>query len=102
MARMIASSEGDQSGAAVARLPLWLVISGALVFVGSAILEIRLTWEQTVWTWQQGPQMVGFSLAHGGGAVLLLFPLLLIIWTVVVIVLTVLSWVRKNRIATVR
>ena len=46
--------------------------------------------------------MVGFSLAHGLGAILFLFPLLLVVWTLVVIVLTVRNWMRKMRIAPVR
>ena len=99
---MNASNEGSQSSATVARLPRWLVITGALVSVGSIVLEIRLIWEQTVWTWEQGPQMVGFSLAHGAGAILLVFPLLLVGWMFVVILLTARSWIRKNRIAVVR
>jgi hypothetical protein len=60
--------KGAQSLTAVERLPQWLRISGVLVFMGSAILAARLIWEQTVWTWERGPQMVGFSLAHGPGA----------------------------------
>jgi len=86
----------------VAHLPLWLRVSGVIVFVGSAILSARLIWEQTVWTWERGPQMVGFSLAHGAGAILLLFPLLLLIWLAVVVGLTVRSLIKRNPIAPVR
>lgn len=46
------------------RLPLALRIVLAASFAGSAALVCRLVWEQTLLTWQQGPQMVGFSLAH--------------------------------------
>jgi len=36
-------------------------------------LAARLVWEQTVWTWNSGLQMVGFSLMHSGlGAILIL------------------------------
>lgn len=87
---------------ALARLPLWLSISGAIVCVGSAILVGRLIWEQTVWTWERGPQMVGFSLAHGSAAILLLAPFLLVIWTAVAVMLTIRSLIRKNRITTQR
>jgi len=31
---------------------------GALLFGG------RILWEKTIWTWQRGPQAVGFSLIH--------------------------------------
>jgi Ankyrin repeats (many copies) len=46
--------------------------------------------------------MVGFSLAHGTGAILFIFPLLLLIWTSVVIVLTLRSKIKKSEIATTR
>jgi hypothetical protein len=84
---------------ALARLPLWLSILGTIIFIGSATLAGRLIWEQTVWTWERGPQMVGFSLAHGSASILLLAPILLFLWTAVVAVLTVRSLIRKNRIA---
>src|SRR6202035_2762766 len=87
---------------ALARLPLWFSILGTIICIGSATLAVRLIWEQTVWTWERGPQMVGFSLAHGSAAILLLAPFLLVIWTVVVAVLSVRSLIRKNRIATQR
>jgi hypothetical protein len=99
---MNASNEGAQSQTVVARLPLWLRISGTVILVGSAMLSARLIWEQTVWTWERGPQMVGYSLAHGPSAVLLLFPFLLVIWTAAVIVLTVRSRIRKSQIAPTR
>ena len=95
-------NEGAQSDTRDARLPLWLRISGAVIFFGSAILEARLIWEQTVWTWEWGPQMVGFSLAHGPGAILLVFPPLLVIWTMVIITLTVRSRKRKIQTASIR
>jgi hypothetical protein len=88
-----------QEQVTIARLPVWLRVTGILVCIGSAVLQIRIIWEQTVWTWKRGPQMIGFSLAHGPGALLLLFPFLLIAWTVVVIALSVRSKIKKNRIA---
>jgi hypothetical protein len=91
-----------QSQITFARLPQWLRISGTVIFIGSAMLSARLVWEQTVWTWERGPQMVGFSLAHGLGAIFLVFPLLLVIWTAVVIVLTVQNRIRKSQIAPIR
>jgi hypothetical protein len=48
------------------------------------VLAADLVWEQTILTWTQGPQLVGFSLAHTFGVVLILFPLLLSLWLVVV------------------
>lgn len=69
-----------------------------MLFIGSACLAARFIWEQTVWTWERGPQMVGFSLSHGSGAILLLFPPLLFLWCLGVAALTVRSFVKKNRI----
>jgi hypothetical protein len=37
---------------------------GLAVVVMSLWLAVRLVWEQTVWTWDRGPQNVGFSLMH--------------------------------------
>jgi hypothetical protein len=102
MPSMNISTEGTPFHTPIARLPLWLTITGVVLFIGSVILEARLIWEQTVWTWEQGPQMVGFSLGHGTGAILLAFPLLLMLWTVVVIGLTVRNLFGKSRIATAR
>lgn len=99
---MDALNEGLQTRTPVVRLPLWLAISGIILFIGSALLAARIIWEQTVWTWQRGPQMVGFSLAHGYGGILFIFPFLLILWTAAVAVLTVRSLIKKNEIATRR
>jgi succinate-acetate transporter protein len=43
---------------------------------------------------------VGFSLAHGSGAVLLLAPFFLALWAVVTLVLIVVALVKKKRIDT--
>jgi hypothetical protein len=83
-----------------ARVRWWLLALGAIPIIGTALLAGRLIWEQTVWTWERGPQMVGFSLAHGSGAVLLLAPFLLALWAVVTLVLIVLALVKKKRIDT--
>jgi len=66
------------------RLPVWAWAWGLPAICGSAALAARLAWEQTELTWESGPQMLGFSLAHGNGAILFLFPLLLFVWVVVV------------------
>jgi hypothetical protein len=86
----------------VARLSGWLKIFGIVSFLGSAALGGRLIWEQTVWTWELGPQMVGFSLAHGDGALLFVFPFLLILWIAVVAILTIRSLIKKNSIRAMR
>jgi len=91
-----------ESPAPVARLPFWARIVGLMFFIGTAMLFARLIWEQTVWTWERGPQMVGFSLAHGGGALLLFFPILLFAWTAGVIVLSVWQWIKKRNVSRTR
>jgi hypothetical protein len=40
----------------------------------------RLIWEQTVWTWAHGAQMIGFQLLHGGGILLVISVLLSLFW----------------------
>ena len=80
------------------QLPVWLWVWGVLVICGSAVLAARLVWEETVWTWRGGPQMLGFSLAHGGGALLFLFPVLLGSWLAIVAVLIVRSLVKRRAI----
>lgn len=78
----------------------WLVGFGIIPLIGTALLAARLIWEETVWTWERGPQMVGFSLAHGSAGFLLLAPFLLIIWAAIALVLMVISLVKKRRIDT--
>jgi hypothetical protein len=99
---MNAKNEGTPSVNSDARLPLWLVVTGVIISTGSGVLAARLIWEQTVWTWERGPQMVGFSLVHGPGIFLILFPFLLVLWTVPVVVRTVRSLARRNRITQAR
>ncbi len=54
------------------RLPVWLRILGVIAAPGTAYLAGRLVYEQTLLSWRNGPQMVGFSLAHSGPILLLL------------------------------
>jgi hypothetical protein len=49
---------------------------GVVIVFASCWLAGRLAWEQTVWTWERGPQMVGFSLMHSGIGILLFLALL--------------------------
>jgi hypothetical protein len=54
-------------------LPKALVLAGVPIVAAALFLAARLVWEQTVWTWNSGLQMVGFSLMHSGlGAILML------------------------------
>ena len=72
---------------------------GAFFILCTALLAVRITWEMTSLTWQQGPQMVGFSLAHGYYAPLLLSPVLLAIW-ILVTAIAVLIWKLRHHTIT--
>lgn len=71
------------------RRPTWGQLAGVPFLVGSVVLAARLIWEQTAWSWEHGPQNVGFALVHSGALVLILFPLLLVAWLVGVLVVHV-------------
>jgi len=65
----------------------------------AAVLSGRFIWEETVLTLKFGPQMIGFSLAHGAGAILLLTPLLLALWFVVALLVLAVSLLRKRSLS---
>ncbi len=83
----------------VMRLPWWLRLVGYMCVIPAGVLCARLVWEQTYLTWRLGPQMVGFSLAHGQGALLLFSPALLILWILLVVVALVWTLATRRRIA---
>jgi len=63
---------------------------GVLCVLPSVILATRLIWEQTVLSIQNGPQMVGFSLAHSPlGILLFLGPVAGAVWSIAAIVVIV-------------
>lgn len=73
-----------------------LLVTGLLLLFATALLAGRLIWEETALTFRQGPQMIGFSLAHGPYALLLLSPLLLAVWIVVAVVILGIALWRRN------
>jgi hypothetical protein len=75
-----------------------LVSLGGAATAFTAILAGRMVWEETFLTIQQGPQMLGFSLAHGAGAVLLFAPLLLSLWILVALIVLVVCLLRKRKL----
>lgn len=78
----------------------WVYVVGAIGVFGTFVLAIRLIWEMTWLTWKFGPQMVGFSLAHGEWALpAFLSPLLLAVWTLSCLVSIVVWKIRRYRIA---
>src|SRR5262245_6235141 len=61
--------------------PRWVLWLGAPAIACAWLLATRLVWEQTVWTWKRGEQMVGFSLMHSGvGALLVLAVIASTVW----------------------
>ena len=94
---MTTATQDSANAVDTPRVRWWLLALGIVPFIGTALLEGRLIWEQTVWTWERGPQMVGFSLAHGSYAVLLLAPFLLALWGAIALVLIVVNLFKKRR-----
>lgn len=92
----MSASEESANREIVRRVQSRLLALGAVPLIGTAFLAARLIWEQTVWTWERGPQMVGFSLAHGPGAILFLAPLLLALWALVALVHIVANLIRRR------
>ena len=77
-------------------MPRALLAFGIPIILFNAILTGRMVWEETWLTCRLGPQMLGFSLAHGSFAILLLAPILSAIWLVVALVVLALRLWRKR------
>lgn len=77
---------------------LAMMLIGIVLTMGTAWLAGRLIWEMTSLTWRLGPQMIGFSLAHGPLAMLLLFPLALAIWILVFGCIVLIWKIRKRTV----
>ena len=78
---------------------LVLVFSGIPLILFAAVLAVRIVWEETLLTLREGPQMLGFSLAHGPGVILLFALPLLIAWLAVAFVTMVVSLSRRKRLS---
>jgi uncharacterized protein len=76
-----------------------LLILGGLVVLSTAALAGRTIWEETTLTIEHGPQALGFSLAHGNGALLLLAPPLLALWIAIALAILATSLWRKKRLS---
>lgn len=66
-------------------LPKWARYAGWILLAGQMPFICRIVFESTVLTCREGPQMVGFSLFHGGHSfflVGLLFPPFALIWLI--------------------
>jgi hypothetical protein len=68
-------------------LPKAFVLTGVPIVAAALFLAARLIWEQTVWRWKGGLQMVGFSLMHSGlGAILVLAVYGGLIWVIAILI----------------
>jgi hypothetical protein len=78
-------------------IPNWLRVAWLCFVPLGVCLSLRIAWEKTFLTWDQGPQMIGFSLLHihpmfavlGG-----LCAYLLILWLVPALIYVIVR--RKN------
>jgi hypothetical protein len=81
--------------------PGWLLSIGLVALFESGVFAACLIWEQTVLTWERGPQNVGFTLIHGAGAFLVLFPPVLAVWLAVSIAYTLRRLLRRRPLSRV-
>jgi len=68
-------------------LPKGLVITGGAVVVIAWLFAARLLWEQTVLSWDSGPQNVGFAIMHTGlGGLLIIVLYGGLLWVLAVLI----------------
>jgi hypothetical protein len=82
------------------KVPAVLTAMGIPPAIGAALFAGRIVYESTFLTWQQGLQMVGFSMMHGGPGVVGFFALLLgILWAIVVTLVAVhrRTWMSRSQ-----
>src|SRR5262245_45477822 len=81
--------------------PRWLQALGWLSLPGVFALVLRLVYEQTVLTWRDGEQMVGFALAHAHTGLLLgglMSVMAGVVYLLLITVVSVLRWFRGERL----
>lgn len=76
-----------------------LVGLGVLAVLLAGGLAVRIIWEETTLTMELGPQMVGFSIAHGSWGILLLSPWVLALWILIALVVLGISLRRKRKLS---
>ncbi len=70
-------------------LPQWSWLIGLVLFVGTFVFICRIVYESTFITCERGPQMVGFSIAHGVYPILLFAMLCMpvfFVWLVIALI----------------
>jgi hypothetical protein len=90
-------AEGSSSAKPVGRFHKFLVISSIPITLATAALCCRILWEENSLTFQDGPQMIGFSLAHGYFAMLFFAPLLSALWAFATLITLIVSAIRKRQ-----
>lgn len=80
MAPVATTPPSNSEQPASSRFPRWLLGVGVIAVGATSALAARLIWEQTVLTWERGPQNIGFSLLHGSAGILILSPFVLLLW----------------------
>jgi hypothetical protein len=66
--------------------PRWVMLLGLPAIVSVWLLAVRLVWEQTAYTWENGEQMVGRSLIESNiGALLVLAVMASLVWPILMI-----------------
>lgn len=78
-----------------ARAPLWLVVWGYFCVVGSALFTAHEIWEETYWTWRDGPHILAWSTLYSRR--FFLFPCLVMLWPWLVVALVAMLHNLANR-----
>ncbi len=76
-----------------------LLLVGLPLALMTGILAGRTVWEETWLSLEQGPQMIGFALAHGPFAVFLIVPLLLVVWFIPALIVAAVALWRRRRLS---
>ncbi len=92
-------SEGSSNAKPVGRLQKFLVISSVPITLATVAFACRIIWEETSLTFQDGPQMIGYSLAHGLFAALFLAPLISALWALAALLNLIVSIVRRRPVS---
>ena len=81
-------------------VPAILTVMGIIPVAGAALFTGRIVYESTFLTWQEGLQMVGFTMMHNGSGIAGLLALFLgLLWLIVVVLVTILrrTWMSKSQ-----
>jgi hypothetical protein len=70
---------------------------GLIAALSGAALAVRIVWEETALTWRDGPQMVGFTLAHSYATLLVDAVLLLVAWIATILIRAAITLRRRRR-----